>query len=171
MGVQKMRAQGRVVYFLSLCCVGLSKICWEPCSSSSTVQTVDIEGCRRRSTYPVSQDFRCGGRKGPPCTVLRGDVVHLDVTWQDAGHQNLTQEVYWQSFINVPWIGMETEIRKYVNGGDSCPGSKQTGVSKFRIPIKIQEMYPAGYYNLQWSIVDRTQKGDKTAACFLIAIK
>merc|ERR1711915_163498 len=173
MGVVKMQTKGILLYFLSLCGLGLSKICWEACSGDEVVQNVDIEGCRRRSSYPLQQDFRCEGKTGPPCTVVRGDVVYLDVTWEDSGHTNLTQAVYWQMGygIEVPWVGMETEICQYINDGEGCPKTGETSVSRFRFPIKILEVYPAGYYNLKWSLVDRTPQGDKTALCFLYPIK
>ena len=63
-----------------------AKMCWEECQAGAgQVVTADIQGCRRRSTFPASQDFRCEGRLGPPCTVFRGDTVNLDVNWVNPG--------------------------------------------------------------------------------------
>merc|ERR1711915_381092 len=74
---------------LGLTCVIQSadaRICWEQCNKNSNiVQSVNIEGCRRRSTYPKKQNFRCSGQVGPPCTVKRGDTVHLQVKWNNPG--------------------------------------------------------------------------------------
>ncbi|XP_023321795.1 uncharacterized protein LOC111696425 [Eurytemora carolleeae] len=149
-----------------------AKLCWEECTDLGVVQNVDIHGCRRRSSYPLQQDFKCNGRTGPPCTTLRGDTVYLDLHWKDEGHQNITQNVVWQSgFFDLPWVGMETEICKYTNGGQGCPGSGENGVSNVQFPIQILDMYPAGKYNLKWEILDRTSEGSKTLACFLITVK
>merc|ERR1719402_1012138 len=81
----------------------------------------------------------------------------LNVTWKDSGHSNLPQSVYWQSgFFNLPWVGMDSEICKYVNDGNGCPFSpEEQGKSNFIYPIKILEVYPAGYYKLIWSLIDR----------------
>jgi len=171
----KMHSLG---FVLSLLCVTLAavqaKICWEECPGNSVIEHIDIEGCHRRSTYPALQDFRCEGRTGPPCTVIRGETVTINVKWRDAGHSNLTQSVYWQSgFFDLPWVGMDTQICKYVNDGTGCPYTpEEPEMSEFEFPIKIMEVYPAGYYKLKWSLIDRTDEGDEnTAACFLVIIK
>ena len=73
---------------LSLCWLGgrEAKMCWEECRAGArVVETADILGCRRRSTFPARQDFRCQGSLGPPCTVFRGDTVNLDVNWVNPG--------------------------------------------------------------------------------------
>eukprot|EP00088_Acartia_fossae_P056718 TRINITY_DN6606_c0_g1_i5.p1 TRINITY_DN6606_c0_g1~~TRINITY_DN6606_c0_g1_i5.p1 ORF type:complete len:171 (-),score=15.07 TRINITY_DN6606_c0_g1_i5:132-644(-) len=162
-----------LVFLIPLLEPGLGKVCWEECPDWNVIQHMDINGCHRRSTYPHLQDFRCDGMKGPPCTVLRGQEVTLDVTWKDLGHKNLTQNVVWQSFVDIPWVGMETEICKYVNDGASCPGQGvQEGNSRMKFPIKVLEMYPSGFYNLKWELLDRLQDGTtETKLCFLFAIR
>merc|ERR1712098_677538 len=85
----------RAITCLSLCVLGLGapargKICWQGCQQDQDIiQTVNIEGCRRRSTYPAKQDFWCKGQLGPPCTVKRGDTVHLEVDWHNPGVRNM----------------------------------------------------------------------------------
>ena len=119
--------------------------------------------CRRRSTYPQLEDFRCEGRRGPPCTVFREDTVTLDVTWANPGVQDMTQSTHWVSWIDLPWVGMETEACPYLDGGHGCSNSTvtvqcnnygrklmkylQARQSTFNFPIYIEPMYPAG--NLQ----------------------
>merc|ERR1712128_114744 len=67
------------VLLLALVARAQGRICWEGCrQDQQTIQAVNIRGCRRRSSYPARQDFRCEGQKGPPCTVKRGDTVHLE---------------------------------------------------------------------------------------------
>jgi len=143
------------------------------------IQSIDIIGCRRRSTYPGLQNFRCKGMQGPPCTVNRGDTVELNVAWKDNGHQNLTQAVHWQSgWMDLPWVGMETEICKYVNEGSSCPGQGNIlrgGMSDYKFPINILNMYPAGSYNLRWQLLDKNLPSEdglgKPVFCFKFAIR
>jgi len=148
-----------------------AKICWEECEGSNLIESVDIEGCHRRSTYPSSKDFRCDGKEGPPCTVIRGETVYLDVTWKDKGHTNLTQDVVWQAaWMDIPWVGMETAVCKYVNNGESCPKQGES-TSNYKFPIKIQEIYPAGYFALKWKLLDATSTGPTTAFCLKLDIK
>ena len=124
-------------------------------------------GCRRRSTYPLLQDFRCDGDRGPPCTLERGDTVFLDVDWMNPGLANMTQSTVWVSWIELPWVGMETEACPFLDAGQGCrqnaPVNEATCLqskfnhflmkilfqarqSKFKFPIYIQEMYPTGIY-------------------------
>jgi len=84
-----------------------AKICWKECASDTSVlQNVNIEGCRRRASYPHRQRFRCEGTEGPPCIVERGSTVHLDVAWQNPGVTNMTQSTVWVSGwgIEIPWV-------------------------------------------------------------------
>ena len=98
-----------------------AKMCWEECrAGAGVVETADILGCRRRSTYPARQDFRCQGRLGPPCTVFRGDTVRLDVNWVNPGIRDMTQSTHWVSWVELPWVGMETEACPYLDGGAGC---------------------------------------------------
>ena len=83
-------------------------------------QSADIVGCKRRSTYPFSQDFRCEGDKGPPCFVKRGDTVLLDVVWNNPGVANMTQSTVWVTWIDMPWVGMDTEGCPFLDGGKGC---------------------------------------------------
>ena len=148
----------------SLCWLGQiseAKMCWEECSAGSgVVERADILGCRRRSTYQVSQDFRCQGRLGPPCTVFRGDTVRLDVDWVNPGILDMTQSTHWVSWVELPWVGMETEACPYLDTGAGCGNNTvdisvtssphtshsylQTRTSNFNFPIYIEKLYPAG---------------------------
>merc|ERR1712176_1739958 len=144
-----------------------AKICWEECSKgSSTVQFVNIEGCRR-SSYPKKQNFRCSGQKGPPCMVKRGDTVHLDVKWANPGVANMTQSTVWvTSFMDLPWVGMDTQGCPFVDWGKGC-GNMQSRESDFYFPIKIEAFYPPGRYPLKWKFWEE----NKELACFLFNIK
>merc|ERR1712047_91095 len=90
-----------------------AKICWKECASDTSVlQNVNIEGCRRRASYPHRQRFRCEGTEGPPCIVERGSTVHLDVAWQNPGVTNMTQSTVWVSGwgIEIPWLGWRQKV-------------------------------------------------------------
>ena len=78
---------------------------------------------RRRSTYPALEDFRCEGNVGPPCTVFREDTVTLDVDWNNPGIKDMSQDAHWVSWIDIPWVGMETEVCPYLDGGLGCGNS------------------------------------------------
>ena len=86
----------------------------------TTLQSANIVGCKRRSTYPVKQDFNCEGTKGPPCFVQRGDTVLLDVVWNNPGVTNMTQSTVWVTWIEMPWVGMDTEGCPFLDGGKGC---------------------------------------------------
>jgi len=152
-----------------------AKICWKECSSETSVlQNVNIEGCRRRSSYPLRQKFRCEGTEGPPCIVERGSTVHLDVGWQNPGVTNMTQSTVWVSGwgIEIPWVGMETEGCSFLDLGTGCRPAAEARQSRFYFPILIQEMYPAGKYDLKWKFYNRDPMGVETeVACFLFTIK
>jgi len=155
--------------FIQICS---AKICWKECTEDTNIiKSVDFQGCRRRSTYPHKEDFWCEGNKGPPCTLLRGDETMIDISWIDYGHTKLTQAVYWESgFMDIPWVGMDTEACQYVNDGASCPGkgdSQQGGLSKLHFPIEVLMAYPAGTYNLKWKMLDTKEDGSvKEVFCF-----
>ena len=116
-----------------------AKICWKECGNENVIevikfvdeikhkmwnivslQSADIIGCHRRSTYPYRQDFTCDGTVGPPCFVERGDTVFLDVNWFNPGVANMTQSTVWVTWIEMPWVGMETEACPYLDGGNGC---------------------------------------------------
>lgn len=97
------------------------RMCWEECSAGAgVVESADILGCRRRSTFPARQDFRCDGSLGPPCTVFREDTVQLEVKWENPGVRDMTQSTHWVSWVELPWVGMETEACPYLDGGAGC---------------------------------------------------
>merc|ERR1712107_686017 len=123
-----------------------AKICWKECASDTSV--------------PQAK-FRCEGTEGPPCIVERGSTVHLDVAWQNPGVTNMTQSTVWVSGwgIEIPWVGMETEGCPYLDLGTGCRPSAQARQSRFYFPILIQEMYPAGKYDLKWKFYDRDSLG------------
>ena len=78
---------------------------------------------RRRSTYPALEDFRCEGSVGPPCTVFREDTVTLDVDWNNPGIKDMSQSAHWVSWIDILWVGLETEVCPYLDGGLGCGNS------------------------------------------------
>merc|ERR1711884_887482 len=80
-----------ILLFLPLLDLYQAKICWKECGNDNVLQSVDITGCKRRSSYPSRQDFRCEGTVGPPCFVQRGDTVLLEVDWVNPGVANMTQ--------------------------------------------------------------------------------
>ena len=83
--------------------------------------------------------FRCEGTVGPPCFVQRGDTVLLEVDWANPGVANMTQSTVggyrytaidnryidnhvqvWVTWIEMPWVGMETEACPFLDGGNGC---------------------------------------------------
>ena len=86
-----------ILSYLYLICCWLTlagcRICWEDCGGETRPETVDILDCRRRSTYPELEDFRCDGKKGPPCTLFKGDNVNVTVEWKNPGYNNLRHSI------------------------------------------------------------------------------
>ena len=118
-----------VLQFLYLLCCWLtlagSKICWEKCGGEGEIvpENVDIfdKDCRRRSSYPELVDFRCEGKKGPPCTLFKEDNVHVVVDWENPGFTNLRHTIFWDSsFGAVRWFGLDREVCPYLDGGSGC---------------------------------------------------
>jgi len=153
----------------------LATICWKECrEGAAVIQTADVLGCHRRSSYPHRQKFRCDGTIGPPCIVERGDTVHLDVSWMNPGVGNMTQSTVWVSGwgIEIPWVGMATEACPFLDLGTGCRPAAQARQSRFYFPILIQEMYPPGKYDLKWKFWERDEQGlEKEVGCFLFTIK
>ena len=69
------------------------------------------------------EDFRCEGSVGPPCTVFREDTVTLDVDWNNPGIKDMSQSAHWVSWMDIPWVGLETEVCPYLDGGLGCGNS------------------------------------------------
>jgi len=143
-------------------------------SGEDVIQDADVVGCRRRADYPLRKRFRCEGTVGPPCTVERGDTVYLDVKWNNPGLRNMTQSTVWVTGwgMEIPWVGMETEGCPFLDRGEGCTPGAQARLSRFYFPILIQELYPAGKYDLKWKFWERDDAGRETeVACFLFTIK
>ena len=80
------------------------KICWKSCKEDlPQLKSVDISGCRRRSTYPKHEDFWCEGDRGPPCTATVGDTLSINMELENQGVTNLTHSAVYMmtSFIEV----------------------------------------------------------------------
>ena len=104
--------------FLCLLKINLAKICWKECDpTKNVIQSVNVANCTRRSTYPELEDFWCDGEKGPPCFVQKGKTEVLEVEWTNHGVADLTQSAHMLTFIEMPWIGMETEACPFLDGG------------------------------------------------------
>ena len=110
-----------LTFFLCLLDVYLAKICWKECDpSQKVIQSVDVANCTRRSTYPELEDFWCDGEKGPPCFVQKGNTEVLEVVWTNPGVADMTQSAHMLTFIEMPWIGMETEACPFLDRGKVC---------------------------------------------------
>ena len=112
---------GYLTFFLCLVDLYLAKICWKECDpSQKVIQSVDVANCTRRSTYPELEDFWCDGEKGPPCFVQKGKTEVLEVVWANPGVADMAQSAHMLTFIEMPWIGMETEACSFLDGGKVC---------------------------------------------------
>ena len=144
-----------------------SKICWEKCGGEGQIvpQSIDIldHECRRRTSYPELEDFRCEGKVGPPCTLFKEDKVHVVVEWKNPGFTNLRHSIYWDTLLVVlPWPGLDREVCPYLDGGRGCDNTTvavnltgktrinlsiailQARLSTFKFPIHVRTIYPAG---------------------------
>merc|ERR1711872_1199705 len=113
----------------------VSKICWRLCDESdktqNIIQSLDISGCNRRSSYPEYEDFWCDGDTGPPCTGLTGDTLSIEIEMNNPGFTNLTQSASYlaTSFLSFPWVGMDTNGCNYLDGGHGCMDPKSLDIS------------------------------------------
>ena len=159
-------------YLYLLCCwltLAACKICWEKCGGEGQIvpQSVDIldHECRRRSSYPELEDFRCEGKVGPPCTLFKEDKVHVVVEWQNPGFTNMRHSIYWDSLVAIRWPGLDREVCPYLDEGRGCDNTTvafklttktrinlsiailQARLSTFKFPIYVETFYPAGKIN------------------------
>ena len=145
------------------------KICWEKCGGEGQIvpQSVDIldHECRRRSSYPELEDFRCEGKVGPPCTLFKEDKVHVVVEWKNPGFTNMRHSIYWDSLVAIRWPGLDREVCPYLDEGRGCDNTTvafkltsktrinlsitifQARLSTFKFPIYVETFYPAGKIN------------------------
>ena len=140
-------------------------------SGSNAIESVDIEGCRRRTSTSSRRTwrFRCSGMEGPPCTLKRGDTVQLRVTFRSGSHPltSVSQSAHWVTNfgMELPWAGLDTNLCPYMS--NSCNGQVQSGQTSMAYDIHINRLYPAGYYNLKWQF----QANNNPMVCFRFAIR
>jgi len=86
----------------------------------------------------------------------------------------MTQSTVWVTGtwgVELPWVGMETEVCPYLDGGSGCRADSPARTSGLHFPIFIQEIYPTGRYDLKWKFWEREDNGSQTElACFLFTI-
>ena len=59
----------------------------------------------------------------------------------------MTQSTVWVTGtwgVELPWVGMETEVCPYLDGGSGCRADSPARTSGLHFPIFIQEIYPTG---------------------------
>jgi len=169
----------RLTIILALTCLlnqfACAKICYDYCTPGDqlAMRSVDIVGCRRRSSYVNGlTDFTCQGQNGPPCTVRRGDTVVFNTTINaDFSIKEMTQDVRWvTSLMEFPWPGLDTKGCNHLEG--NCKLSSANRDLNFAYNINIMQAYPPGFYPIRWSITSRDAAGNGvTLGCMLIKIR
>jgi len=168
----------RLLYTLfALFCLQVveSKICYDYCDPgiAQSMKSVDIIGCRRRSSYAAGRaDFNCRGTEGPPCTVRRGDVVVFNATIHPTfAVRQMTQDVVWQNgFIDLPWPGLDKEGCKFLEG--NCKLNNANRDLNFAYNINILSAYPPGHFPLKWTFTSKDESGNKvTLGCMKINVR
>ncbi|XP_040568217.1 uncharacterized protein [Lepeophtheirus salmonis] len=152
------------------------KICWKECTEMGIISSADIDGCHRRSGRDGrTPRFRCKGIDGPPCTVIRGETVHLNLEFRpNRVLKNVTQAAYWESSfgMDIPWAGLATNACTFMVNNEGCKEGDQMAYQSFSYPIFINEMYPPGTYNLRWEFTSRNEKGmEDSLSCFRYVIR
>jgi len=153
-----------------------AKICHDFCTPGVKLgmRSVDIIGCRRRSSYANGlTDFRCEGQNGPPCTVRRGDTVVFNTTINaDFAIKEMTQHVTWvTSFMEMPWPGLDKQGCNYLQGKCKLDDAKNRDLN-FAYNINIATAYPPGYYPLRWKFTGRDGDGNEAMlGCMLFNIR
>eukprot|EP00092_Neocalanus_flemingeri_P008674 GFUD01009344.1.p1 GENE.GFUD01009344.1~~GFUD01009344.1.p1 ORF type:complete len:182 (-),score=36.58 GFUD01009344.1:145-690(-) len=167
-----------IVFCLQVC---VTKICWKECAPQNIIKSVDLIGCHRRSTYPVSEDFLCpteeGVVKGPPCTAKKGDSPTLYVEFDNLTISDMTQYAWWETgLLDIPWVTMDSEACPYLENGHGCSKNNTNhihGGSTFLVmDVPVDPMYPSGYFNIKHSFYERFPSGEeKEVACFRFNFK
>lgn len=126
------------------------KLCWKECGGDSprnVVQSIDIINCTRRSTYPEQEDFWCEGTEA-----------------------RLTQSIKYITpfLLELPWIGVETEVCDFLDDGKGCQDNAQARTSMLKFPINVLEYYPTGTFPIRYKLFDEEEK---EIACFHFTIK
>jgi len=150
----------------------ISKICWRLCDESDKtqnfIQSLDISGCHRRSSYPEYEDFWCEGETGPPCTGLTGDTLSIEIELKNPGFTNLTQSATYlaTSFLSFPWVGMDTNGCNYLDGGHGCMDPKPRK-SSYSMPVRLENYYPPGKYDIRYQLYEAQEE----VACALFTLR
>jgi len=154
------------------------KVCWKSCQEKNVLQTVHMTGCQRRSTFPLTQHFRCtgDGDTGPPCSAQHGGTVHLAITFNHTGlaegglrqTAGATAKSGVLSFIEAPWATLDSRACDYLDTSDGfvgCTGAP--GRSRLKLPILIESFFPANTYFVQYYL----QAGEQDLACLAFPLR
>eukprot|EP00096_Caligus_rogercresseyi_P000136 TRINITY_DN1036_c0_g1_i1.p1 TRINITY_DN1036_c0_g1~~TRINITY_DN1036_c0_g1_i1.p1 ORF type:complete len:180 (-),score=17.47 TRINITY_DN1036_c0_g1_i1:114-653(-) len=152
--INRVFLPGVFLLLLSCCLEAHGKICWKECQDLGIVTFADIEGCHRRTGKDGrTPKFRCNGTTGPPCTVIRGETVHLNLKFNPGiVVKNVTQGAFWESGLgmDIPWAGLAVDACEFMADNKDCKDDGVKEVQAFSYPIYINTMYPSGTYNLRW---------------------
>ena len=55
----------------------------------------------------------------------------MDVVWNNPGVVNMTQSTVWVTWIEMPWVGMETEACPFLDGGKGCRANAAVRIYNF----------------------------------------
>merc|ERR1712130_331817 len=149
-----------------------SKVCWKTCMDNNSTQSVKMLGCRRRSTFPQSEKFRCDAeaseldRMGPPCTTVHEDIFYMDVVFTHTGLEEgqlvqtagATASKGWMSYIpkELPWATLPPKACEYLTKTDKYVGCNgEPGTSLLHLPILVENFYPTNTYNVNYYLANK----------------
>jgi len=143
------------------------KVCWSSCGEQNAIQSVEVQGCQRRSTFPQSEQFRCEDLSGPPCTVRHGDTVDMSIVFN---HTGIAQGALLQtagataksgilSWMESPWATLDARGCNFVQESEDRVGcTGEAGTSLLKLPIYIEDFFPPNTYFVRYYLTVESQQ-------------
>jgi len=143
------------------------KVCWSSCGQQNAIQSVEVEGCQRRSTFPHSEQFRCEALAGPPCTVRHGDTVDLSIVFNHTGiaegallqTAGATAKSGILSWMESPWATLDARGCNFIQKSEELVGcTGEAGTSLLKLPIYIEDFFPPNTYFVRYYLTVESQQ-------------
>jgi len=143
------------------------KVCWSSCGQQNAIQSVDVVGCQRRSTFPHSEQFRCEALDGPPCTVRHGDTVDLSIFFNHTGiaegallqTAGATAKTGFLSWMESPWATLDARGCNFIQESEDLVGcTGEEGTSLLQLPIYIETFFPPNTYFVHYYLTVEGQQ-------------
>uniref|UniRef100_A0A0A9YQB5 MD-2-related lipid-recognition protein n=1 Tax=Lygus hesperus TaxID=30085 RepID=A0A0A9YQB5_LYGHE len=103
-----------------------------------------------------------------PCKIKRGNSATLTYNFTPRwapGSGELKTRAYWASVLDLPFLGMDTDVCKYA----TCPIVKDQQ-NFYNFTLEIEKRYPAQRYNIKFRIWE-DEAEPKKECCIVFKLK